>query len=226
MITRGATADATTGGSGVRNLRDAGGVGSLRRGVLYRSGALHLLTPEGARELEDLGLRTVIDLRSIREVADRPDRCAGLDVEHCHFPVFTDQSWPDDQVALYPYMAEQAGRATVAIIRQLITPGALPALVHCASGKDRTGVVVAVIQTLLNASDAEVTQDFLRSNAALDLTGSPAGAAIGHGTRPVTAAHLLHAMVWIRSHHGSVSAYLQAAGATEAELEALRGVLA
>ncbi|WP_326564773.1 tyrosine-protein phosphatase [Micromonospora peucetia] len=62
---------------GVRNFRDAGGVGSLRRGALYRSGALHALSPEGARVLKDLRLRTVIDLRARTEMTERPDRCKG-----------------------------------------------------------------------------------------------------------------------------------------------------
>lgn len=167
----------------------------------------------------------MIDLRSGTELTERPDRCEGLDVAACHHPVFVERSWPDDQVALYPYMAEQAGPAVVAVIRRLIAPGALPALVHCASGKDRTGLVIAVIQTLLDASEAQVTEDFLRSNAALDLTGPPADTVSGHGTRPVTATHLLHAMIWIRSSHGSPSAYLEAHGATDAELAALRACL-
>lgn len=158
-------------------------------------------------------------------MTERPDRCKGLDVEACHHPVFVEKYWPDDQVALYPYMAEQAGPAVVAVIRRLIAPGALPALIHCASGKDRTGLVIALIQTLLDASEAQITEDFLCSNAALNLTGPPADTVSGHGTRPVTATHLLHAMIWIRSNHGSPSGYLKAYGASDAELEALRTML-
>ncbi|MFF9351958.1 tyrosine-protein phosphatase [Streptomyces sp. NPDC014734] len=209
---------------GVRNFRDAGGVGALRRGVLYRSGALDAMTPEGARHLEDLGLRSVIDLRSVPETAARPDLRHDLGYEHSHFPVFAEQRWPEDQRELYPAMAERAGRSTVAVVRRLVAPRALPALVHCASGKDRTGVTVAVLQTLLGASEAEITADFLRSNTALGLTDAQTGRERGHGRRPVTATHLQHAMIWIRSHYGSVSGYLLAHGAEEAELRALRTV--
>ncbi|MFJ7200215.1 MULTISPECIES: tyrosine-protein phosphatase [unclassified Streptomyces] len=208
---------------GVRNFRDAGGVGLLRRGVLYRSGALDAMQPEGARSLEEIGLRSVIDLRSRPEVAARPDLHRHLEFEYSHIPLFAEQRWPSDQRELYPAMAEHAGRSTVAVIRRLIVPGALPALLHCASGKDRTGVTVAILQTFAGASEKEVTEDFLRSNTALGLSEATAGA--GHATRAVTATHLLHAMIWIRSHYGSVPGYLLAHGAEEAELRALERAL-
>ncbi|MEV8098587.1 tyrosine-protein phosphatase [Kitasatospora sp. NPDC085879] len=213
-----------TGVAGVRNLRDAGGVGALRRGVLYRSAALHGLSPAGARQVAELGVRTVVDLRSVPEVADRPDDGLGPEVEHCHLPVFTEQRWPADQAELYPAMAEHGGPAAAALVRRLARPGALPALVHCASGKDRTGVVVAVLQLLLGATDEEVTADFLRSNAALGLTVEAAGA--GHNTRPVAAVHLRRALLWIRSHHGSVEDWLRTHGAAAKHLDAVRAALA
>ncbi|MCU7820934.1 tyrosine-protein phosphatase [Kitasatospora sp. DSM 101779] len=208
---------------GVRNFRDAGGVGGLRRGVLYRSGALHRLPPEGARRLADLGVRTVVDLRSVPEVAERPDDRRGLPVDHWHLPVFTEQRWPAEQAELYPAMAEHAGPVAASLVRRLARPGTLPVLVHCASGKDRTGVVVAVLQSLLGASEAEITADFLRSNAALGLSEETAGP--GHNSRPVAAAHLRRAMLRIRSHHGSVADYLLAHGAGEEHLSAVRAAL-
>ncbi|MFE6978870.1 tyrosine-protein phosphatase [Streptomyces sp. NPDC057682] len=237
---------------GVRNLRDAGGVGELRPGILYRSGALDALTARGAERLGELGLRTVIDLRSTPEVAAAPDVRDGLGFTYRRAPVFVERRWPAEQRELYPAMAGRAGRSTVAVIRAITAPGAVPVLVHCASGKDRTGLTVAVLQTLLGASEAEVTEDFLRSNEALGL-GTWAHSAVGgpvageqplavnglvagerpgggsprpgHGALPVAATHLFHALLWIRSHHGSVPDWLLAHGATESELADLRAVL-
>ncbi len=206
---------------GVKNFRDAGGFGSLRRGVLYRSGSLHELSAAGAQSLQRLGLRTVVDLRSAPEVADRPDVLHDLGLEHLHVPVFAEQIWPDGQMELYPSMAERAGRSVVAVIRRLLAADGSPVLVHCASGKDRTGVVVAVLQTVLGASEAEVTTDFLRSNLELGLTGPALSTALSHNARPVAAVHLRRALIWIRSHHGSIPAYLVAHGTTKSELQAL-----
>lgn len=222
---------------GVRNLRDAGGVdgtGRLRPGRIYRSGSLHTLTPEGAQQLKALGLRTVVDLRSAAELDNWPDRRHGLDHETLHLPTFpadreSDQPWPDNQADLYLYLPRYAGPSVAATVRRLITPGALPALIHCAVGKDRTGLTIAVLQALLGATDAEITADFLLSNTGLDLLDGPTPYVDETGTertsRPVTAALLHSSLTWIRETHGSVEEYVLAQGVTEEELAELRGVL-
>ncbi|MGW6913272.1 tyrosine-protein phosphatase [Kitasatospora sp. NPDC054939] len=221
---------------GVRNFRDAGGVGTLRRGVLYRSGSFHTLAPEGAQRLKALGLRTVIDLRSAAELELWPDLRHGLDHETLHVPTLpadredVEHPWPEDQVSLYPFMASTAGPSLVAAIRRLGTPGAIPAVVHCAVGKDRTGITIAVVQSLLGASDEEITADFLHSNAGLGLLDGPTPYLDETGTervsRPISAALLASALGWIRTRHGSVTDYLRAHGSTDADLTALRANLA
>ncbi|MFF2008282.1 tyrosine-protein phosphatase [Streptomyces sp. NPDC058195] len=207
---------------GVRNFRDAGGVGALPRGALFRSGALHGLTPQGAGTLEELGVRTVVDLRSRPEVSDRPDSLHGAGIRYLHVPVYAEQRWPQEQMELYPSMAEHSGRAVLTVLRQLTAERPAPVLVHCASGKDRTGVVIAVLQTLFGASEAEVTADFVRTNTELNLSlaTTPASAVQGHNTRPVAPPHLQRALLWIRSHHGSLSGYLRANGAAPHEFPA------
>ncbi|MGW4895619.1 tyrosine-protein phosphatase [Kitasatospora sp. NPDC004240] len=220
---------------GVRNFRDAGGIGTLRRGVLYRSGSFHTLTPEGAQRLKDLGLRTVIDLRSSAELELWPDLRHGLDHETLHLPTLpadredVDRPWPEDQISLYPFMAETAGPSITAVIRRLAAPGALPVVVHCAVGKDRTGLTIAVLQSLLGASDADVTADFLLSNAGLGLLDGPTPYLDETGTerisRPIAAPLLASSLTWIRTHHGSLEAYLHTHGTTEADLTALRANL-
>ncbi|MEU6231453.1 tyrosine-protein phosphatase [Kitasatospora sp. NPDC047058] len=217
---------------GVRNFRDAGGVGALRRGVLYRSGSFHTLTPEGAQRLKALGVRVVIDLRSRDELELWPDLRHGLGHEAVHLPTLpanrqdVDRPWPEDQESLYPFMAETAGPSLAAAIRRLGTPGGVPAVVHCAVGKDRTGLTIAVVQSLFGASDADITADFLLSNAGLGLLDGPTPYLDETGTervsRPISAPLLASALTWIRTHHGSIPAYLHTHGTTEADLTALR----
>ncbi|MFF2143489.1 tyrosine-protein phosphatase [Kitasatospora sp. NPDC058190] len=220
---------------GVRNFRDAGGIGALRRGVLYRSGSFHTLTEEGAQKLKDLGLRTVIDLRSPFELEVWPDQRHGLDHETLSLPTLpanredVDRPWPEGQADLYTFMPETAGPSLAALIRRLTDPAALPVLVHCAVGKDRTGLTIAVLQSLLGASDADITADFLLSNLGLGLDQGPVPYVDETGSerlsRPVSAAHIASSIGWIRTHHGTVPAYLHAHGVTEAELDALRANL-
>ncbi|GAB7181719.1 tyrosine-protein phosphatase [Kitasatospora sp. Ki12] len=216
---------------GVRNFRDAGGIGALRRGVLYRSGSLHTLTEEGARRLKDLGLRTVIDLRSAFELEVWPDQRHGLDHETLHLPTLPadrdnlDRPWPEDQASLYPFMAETAGPSLAAVMRRLAEPQSSAVLVHCAVGKDRTGLTVAVLQTLLGASEADITADFLLSNIGLGLDKGPTPYIDETGTervsRPVGAELLASSLAWIRTHHTDIPAYLRHHGVTDAELAAV-----
>ncbi|MEU1286549.1 tyrosine-protein phosphatase [Kitasatospora sp. NPDC005856] len=220
---------------GVRNFRDAGGIGALRRGVLYRSGSFHTLTEDGARRLESLGLRTVIDLRSAFELEVWPDQRYGLDHETLGLPTLPphprddDRPWPEDQTALYPFMASTAGPSIAAVVRRLAAPNTLAAVVHCAVGKDRTGLTIAVLQSLLGASEAEITADFLLSNIGLGLDKGPAPYIDETGTerlsRPVDAELLASSLAWIHDHHGTVPGYLRHHGTTDAELDSARANL-
>ncbi|MFI1519059.1 tyrosine-protein phosphatase [Kitasatospora cineracea] len=211
----------------VPNLRDAG-AGVYRPGLLYRSATLHHLTDEGLRRFAELGIRTVLDLRSTPEVAQYPDRLPdGVDYLHLPMlpdPATTDRLWPEDQAALYPFMAETGGIALAAAVRALAN-GA-PLLVHCAVGKDRTGLTIAVLQTLAGLPLDAVTADFLRSNAGLGLDRGPVpytdAAGVERLSRPVEAAHLHAALDHATTRHGSLTAYLRNHGATDPDLTALR----
>ncbi|GAA2122510.1 tyrosine-protein phosphatase [Kitasatospora saccharophila] len=211
----------------VPNLRDAG-AGVYRPGLLYRSATLHHLTDEGLRRFAELGVRTVLDLRSTPEVEAHPDHLPdGVDYLHLPMlpdPATTDRVWPEDQAALYPFMAETGGIAVAAAVRALAT-GA-PLLVHCAVGKDRTGLTIAVLQTLAGLPLEAVTADFLRSNPGLGLDRGPVPyfdtAGVERLSRPVEAAHLHAALTHATTRHGSLAAYLRDHGATDTDLATLR----
>ncbi|MFD8479022.1 tyrosine-protein phosphatase [Kitasatospora sp. NPDC059673] len=212
----------------VLNLRDAG-AGVYRPGLLYRSASLNRLTDEGAARLAELGIRTVVDLRSIAELAHWPDRPIGEDVHYLHAPMLpdpatTELAWPEDQAALYPFMAETGGVAVAAAVRALATGS--PVLVHCAVGKDRTGLTIAVLQTLAGLPAADVTADFLRSNLGLGLDNGPVpyldAAGAERLSRPVEATHLASALARIEELHGTLDTYLLNHGANTEDLAALR----
>ncbi|MFJ1796134.1 tyrosine-protein phosphatase [Kitasatospora griseola] len=212
----------------VLNLRDAG-AGVYRPGLLYRSASLNRLTDEGAARLAELGIRTVVDLRSSPELDIWPDRSIGEDVQYLHVPMLpdpatTDRVWPEDQAALYPFMAETGGVAVAAAVHALAT-GA-PILVHCAVGKDRTGLTVAVLQSLAGLPAAAVTADFLRSNVGLGLDNGPVPyldtAGAERLSRPIEATHLASALARIEELHGTLDNYLLDHGATAADLATLR----
>ncbi|MFF0389859.1 tyrosine-protein phosphatase [Kitasatospora sp. NPDC004615] len=214
----------------VLNLRDAG-AGVYRPGLLYRSASLNRLTDEGAARLAELGIRTVVDLRSAAELEIWPDRPIGEDVQYLHLPLLpdpatTDLAWPEDQAALYPFMAETGGVAVAAAVRALATGG--PMLVHCAVGKDRTGLTIAVLQTLAGLHEGAVIADFLRSNVGLGLDNGPVPyldtAGAERLSRPIEAAHLTAALARAQELHGNLENYVLNHGASDADLAALRAL--
>ncbi|WP_042365575.1 tyrosine-protein phosphatase [Streptacidiphilus neutrinimicus] len=234
---------------GVRNLRDAGGFPTtsgarVAEALLYRAGSLHELTPEGAERLAALGLRTIIDLRSAPELEVWPDHPLDGAVRFLHLPTFpprereTAHDARDARDAeageetledLYAFMSATAGPAIAATVSALAAPGALPALIHCAVGKDRTGVTVATLLSALGVSDADIVADYHLSNAGLGLDRGPVYYVDEHGTerrsRPVHEALMTTFLASLRATHGDATQYLLAHGVTEPELTTLRSAL-
>jgi protein-tyrosine phosphatase len=160
----------------VRNVRDLGGLGTgrgpIRSGLFLRAAALHELTAEGADVLADLGLRTVIDLRMAVERELEPSRVREharlADVAELRMPLVSDfEGCPDSPDGSYRYMAERGAPAIGAVLTRLAEPGALPALVHCTAGKDRTGIVVAALLSTLGVPIEQIHADYLWSNETL-----------------------------------------------------------
>ncbi len=159
-----------------RNLRDVGGLPTvdghrIRRGVLYRSGRL-----TGPSEgLADLGIRTVIDLRSSAERVGGPVEADGIETRHLGdaFSLPAGGPAPEELEALlgehgaavlmqHLYAGLIATPALADIVASLVD-GA-PALVHCTAGKDRTGVVVALVLALVGVPRDAIVDDYLVSD--------------------------------------------------------------
>jgi protein-tyrosine phosphatase len=165
--------------TGVRNLRDVGGYPTrdgrqTRWRTLYRSDCLDRLDSAGQSWLLNAGLRSVIDIRDHGELAERPNVFAtSSDVAYRHLPLF-DGPPPDD---LQPdfrngYLREidLLGARLVTLITELLTSGALPAVVHCAAGKDRTGVAVAVVLDAVGTERSAIAEDYALSQTCLGPT--------------------------------------------------------
>lgn len=158
---------------GTFNVRDAGGYpvaggGQLRIGLLYRGDALGRIDDAGRATLVERALRTVIDLREEDERVRVPDALTGLDLNVVHQPLYGQRQqhgkMPRSLAAVYETLVDDRGPALAAAVGALAVPGALPALVHCTAGKDRTGVVVALTQSVAGVSDADIAEDYARTS--------------------------------------------------------------
>ncbi|MGI8491332.1 MAG: tyrosine-protein phosphatase [Acidimicrobiales bacterium] len=167
---------------GCFNFRDLGGyVGAGGRTVswqrLFRSDGLHRLTPVDLERLADLGLRTVIDLRTPDEVERRGriEWPAG-DLAYHHLPMIDVlppseemPSWisPDFVAAQYRQMLQRGEPSIRQALLLLADPAKQPAVVHCMAGKDRTGILSALVLGLLGVSDDDIVADYTLSSAAM-----------------------------------------------------------
>ncbi|MXO73666.1 protein-tyrosine-phosphatase [Altererythrobacter aerius] len=172
---------------GIHNFRDYGGYraegGHVRRGLLYRSGQHVAATDADLAGLARLGIRTVIDLRGIREREINPCRrhegWAGEVIAHAgetsssppHMDIGPDVTTAryarDRMLAVYtrmpqnPAMQAMFGRYLNALADR---PGA--SLVHCFAGKDRTGVAAMLLLHILGVSREDQFAEFLLTNKA------------------------------------------------------------
>lgn len=228
---------------GTRNFRDVGGYrtrdgGTVRWQLLYRSDALSKMDESGVAELAGRGLRTVLDLREPQESDHAPDPFPGPLPEVLRRPVFDGRLETGDQLdleAVYQRMVDDFGAQLTAAVRDLARPGALPALVHCTAGKDRTGVVVALVLSVagvdreLIAADYALTADYLGPAFVAEVRARLAELGLPQGLHDNAIACppelILRTLERITAAHGSVENFLRAHGATTDELTALRTAL-
>ena len=144
------------------NLRDLGGIPAadgreIARGRLYRGASMHRLEPEHLEAMAPLGIRTAIDLRSTDDVGISTFAGDGTAIRHLPIfevgPKFEDpiDDIPGTLADAYIWMLDVGAPSIKGAIELLGEPGELPALVYCAAGKDRTGVVCAIVLTLAGA---------------------------------------------------------------------------
>lgn len=162
------------------NFRDLGGLptiggGRVGAGHVYRSDTLDHLTQSDVDHLcDELGVCDVIDLRAGVEgageppawVAGRPVRFANLPLsdDWADWGVLDDESRRTLMARKYLSYLEAAGHNVVAALRILAgNAGTRPTVVHCAVGKDRTGVVVSILLGLLGVEREAIVADYAKT---------------------------------------------------------------
>lgn len=161
--------------AGAVNVRDLGGLPTgdgrqTRFGALLRGA---LITPDlsdadAARLVGELGVRTVVDLRTRGEVAHHTPGWVerGVAWVHCPFRLAGFGPIPSpgaDHASAYLGFLEADARPVVLAVRALMSPHQRPALFHCAAGKDRTGVLAALLLDVLGVEAAAIAADYSMS---------------------------------------------------------------
>jgi protein-tyrosine phosphatase len=218
---------------GARNVRDLGGLpttggGMTRFGVVIRADGLSRLSDEDRTRLGALNLRTIIDLRYDEERERAPDRLPSGEPPGFYFRGF----FPKGSDAIFHALnvrgagAEEAAALMCAnyarmpfdntaefrdVLHHIITPGAAPHLVHCTSGKDRTGLVVAFLLLALDVPREVIFDDYELSNGdwqPIDMFGEKATREAIDAIMAAPAQYLTAAFDAIEQRCGSVDDYL------------------
>lgn len=170
--------DAGSALTGAFNFRDLGGLHTrtglrVRRGVLFRSDTLQALAADDVAYLvETLGLELIVDLRSGQEaVAQGRGPLAFAPVSYLNSPLIeakVSRLPPREQALSYSLEHLASPLSPLAtVVRILCAQAGRPALVHCAAGKDRTGLVTALLLRLLEVDDEEIVADYLNTALAM-----------------------------------------------------------
>jgi protein tyrosine/serine phosphatase len=234
---------------GAYNLRDLGGYRArdgrtVKWRSLWRADGLHRITESSLSVVRDLGWRTVLDLRTPTEVDAGRYCCTGVDV--IHLPILRD-TWDveavsahhDDAAAFlaerYLEMTESGATAIATAFELLASRQRLPMVFHCSAGKDRTGVLAALVLAALDVDDEQIAIDYHLSAPAMEKL---VGWIKRH--RPEVAEHMarqptpflacppeaiLRFLELLRARHGGVRLYLADIGIERTTLEGVQDAL-
>jgi protein-tyrosine phosphatase len=232
---------------GCVNVRDLGGLptaaGETRFGVLVRADNVRMLSDAGWDALAAHGVRRIVDLRWPEELAEDPPRDVDIDVVHVSLLGEFDPDYVDDIAdyieaddaagywsGFYTRMLEQFRPNFGSVVAAIADAPPGVTLFHCAGGKDRTGLIAALVLRVAGAPVDAIAEDYSLSgpnlvrgpnawvNAARD-EADRRRRVFMQRTPPEAMAATLHAL---EERHGDVRSYLRAAGVSDEQLDRLR----
>jgi protein-tyrosine phosphatase len=227
------------------NFRDFGGYETedgrrLRWRTVFRSDSLSKLSPSDIETLQGLGIHTVIDLRSTREI-ERSGRIAEeVPSRYYHLPMFENIEEYEARAKLaerpppgdtYIEMLTGGSDAICGTLRALLEAEGRPSVIHCTAGKDRTGILSGLVLSALGVSNEDVVADYVLTNESWEariayleqhdpeyLTMLRRVPSSVRTAQPTTIQAVLD---HVTTGWGSVPAYLESTGISTPELEAL-----
>jgi protein tyrosine/serine phosphatase len=220
------------------NVRDLGGLptvdgGKIRSGALIRSDSHGKLTEDGVAAVTAYGVTRIIDLRRETECIAEPSPFAGETV-YRNLPV-QDPADPDDGLHLtladiYIKLIDRRPELYAAAAAAITDAPSGGVVVHCAGGKDRTGLVVAMVLTVAGVDRDMIAADYATTEERLRATNEQYLAGVTDGirrerirnllaTKPAT---MLKTLEHVDASYGGVGAYLTKGGFDAARQATLR----
>lgn len=237
---------------GCLNVRELGGLttrggGETRFGAVVRADSVRQLSDEGWQALVDHGIRTVVDLRGDHEREEDPPAELPVEVVHVPFMEASESEW--DEIAeeldaavaaapdvttstrdVYLIFLERFRSNVAAAVRAIADAPAGGVVIHCAGGKDRTGLLSAFLLHLAGVPDEDIAADYALSEERLRPRHEGWFASAGSEEElerlrriaQTPAASMVGVFAELARRYGGVEPYLRAAGVTDEELERVR----
>lgn len=232
---------------GAYNVRDMGGYMTgdgrvLRHHTLFRADSLHALTTNDQQTLFNLGIRTIIDLRHPKEAVLYPNVFARSErITYLNIPfyagwrtLFPQGTMPESLTHLYTAVLDNCHPSIQQVLTAVANPRHYPLLVHCQIGKDRTGLLIALLMGLLGvpfrsiAADYAVSYDYLQP-----ILHQYRQEAASNGRSPAQFEQLLQArpesiidtLCHLQYTYGGFANYFHKLGLADSQLDAIRRIL-
>ena len=175
----------------IHNFRDFGGYETrdgkkVKKGLLFRSGTLANASRKDIEALVQKGIKTIVDLRTPKEVEKKPDRLPkNVKVNYIHIPIKVKKHNESGRIIQlfsllfgefknldYFEVLKEANREFVTdfksqfakVLELVANPKNLPILIHCTGGKDRTGFASSLILHALGVPEDKIMKDYTETN--------------------------------------------------------------
>ncbi|MGP0031425.1 MAG: tyrosine-protein phosphatase [Acidimicrobiales bacterium] len=231
---------------GAVNFRDLGGYRTVggyqtRWRTLFRADGLGELSRADLDVMAELGIRTVVDLRTSDEVERGRFDVEAHPVAFHHFPFIDElsdvETWnlrPGLLREQYKEMLDDAVPQIVGALEVLSSHGARPAVFHCTAGKDRTGLLSALVLSLLGVPEETVVADYALSGEAMERLRAKLILKYPDGKDVITSidevfsaepANMVELFAYLRERYGSVTEYAATIGVPDEVVSRLRETL-
>lgn len=227
--------------AGTYNVRDLGGyatpAGETRWRRILRADGLHRLDAGGMSSLVAEGVTTVIDLRHPGELKGQPNPFAANTAVAYHNVSLFEQLAPvarpgeDVLLALYKQALETRQQAIADVLTIVADAPAGTVLFHCTAGKDRTGIVSALLLAVAGVEASLIVEDYALTGEMIApmieeiIADAAARGADIDAFRPLLAAEpatMLATIAYIEGTYGSAVVYLERIGLGPATIDRLR----
>lgn len=229
---------------GTYNVRDLGGYatpsGQTQWRRLLRADALHRLDEDGVETMLASGVTTIIDLRHGDELTQQPNPFNGHATVAYHNISLLEGLAPtmmaegDLLLELYKLALLQRQPALAQVLGIIADAPAGAVLFHCTAGKDRTGIVAALLLGIAGVDAALIVEDYaLTAGLIAPIVADITAGAVARGADPASFQRLLASepatmaatLAFIQAEFGSIAAYIERIGLDQATIERLRNRL-